>query len=280
MKNQIFRKQLAAMLMSLVLAIAWPAPSIAASDTIEFDAQPSIGDLLERLEIQTNDSTTVTLTTLSIGLASSKSGVHLSANQNEIDVLQVKSSDSDGNTTEIIIAAADDEDGKIVAKDMSIRVSVPSGFVNGSVLDYESSLDSTHDYYFALGTTYSSTQFSYKYAFRPSSMYCYVRAEPTATHTVSSMKNSHGLSGFWVNSSGVNLDPNAPFYNFNKPNPITNPSSGTQYYMPLSALWIADGYGPNDYLWVPHMPFSYILTLEIQFDDNLFAYIEHTVYAP
>ena len=92
------------------------------------------------------------------------------------------------------------------------------------------------------------------------------------------MLYAEGLSGDWVNSSGVPIEPNVAYHTFNNDQVITNPTMGTQYNMSLTNAWTNSGYGSNDYILVSSGLFRYVLTLEIEFDNGRYAYIEHTVY--
>ena len=274
--------------MVLVLIASMPISSIAVSDGSDNDTYPVIADVLTSLGVPFSDSTTISLTTISAGtasdsaasagVASANSYTCSSNSSEEIDVLLVKSTDNKGNISATFVAAANDNNGEVMFQDIGVRRAAPSGYVTGSILSYNSSLDSSYDYYFALGTTYASASFSGKYAFRPSSVYCYLRAESTATHGVSRMLYAEGLSGDWVNSSGVPIEPNVAYHTFNNDQVITNPTMGTQYNMSLTNAWTNSGYGSNDYILVSSGLFRYVLTLEIEFDNGRYAYIEHTVY--
>lgn len=204
------------------------------------------------------------------------------------DQLVAVTENEDGSIDVLAIGAAVEQGDDIALTDICVDgvtpmsvFSSPVGSVTGSTLDYTSQLSSAYDYYFALGTSYSYITRSGYYAFRPSSVYCYVRKSSTATKTVSSLTLGFGLSGYVITSATSAKGDNTIFPESSSmfPKTFTNPVSGKQYNTSLTAQWAAEGLTTSQYLWCYEASHAFGISLIIKYSDGKYVYVEHAIVA-
>lgn len=256
--------------------------AIASDYEPNFDNQETIGEFIAKLDIPTNETTV-------FDIIPSKNASNDFFSNDSVNATYkyepsfIKFSTTDGcEVTETYVYCANDEqNGEIIFADFSLYSGSPHPTSSGSVADYMSSFLPKYDYYFVLGCSYSSLQISGKYAIRPSAMWSNLRAESTATVSISSTNFFMGMHGYPVDSSGNLIYSNYELFPLDCPTYTrTPPTLNSMDYISLYTCWANSGFSSTDYLWMPTAVCQMNLVFEVFFSDGNYSFIEHNVYSP
>lgn len=254
----------------LVCALMMSASAFAAESQYG-ENEVTIGELFEQMGIGVDGNTTFSIEEYTVSEEIKTQGVRSVQEVESKDVTAIcaQIENDDGSMSEYVIFAASSE------SEIESVSATPSANLTGSTVDYNSRLSDEHDYYFAIGSSYSSAKFNGYYAFRPSSMYMYLREEGDDCVGVDYAELGLSLSGDWVNSSGTVQGDGGFGATLTKSNPV----SGRQYSQTLSSKWSSEGYGSSDYIWVFNTAvYGYNYVFEVEFADGKYVTIEHAVY--